>query len=87
MITITSFTKKPSGYGHYKIIVRFDESTLPGSDAPAPTNIEISYVTNDMRAIDGMDGGDQTLAKQCVRANDYDTDDFDFSALSEGETD
>lgn len=91
---VLSFKTKFKSYGHWLITVEVENpyyyhpDLITDPTEPAePKTITLRHTTTDSRAIDGLDGYQQLLAAQCIRANDYDPADFDLTTLSAGEED
>ncbi|KAB2913923.1 MAG: hypothetical protein F9K23_15760 [Bacteroidetes bacterium] len=91
--TIYSIQTLPQGYGHWSITLDIDNPALNYSDEDyywvetgntkedEPKTIKIKHITTNAGAIDGNDGFEHSLAKECLIANDLDTEYFDFSLL------
>lgn len=73
---INSITVLPLDPGSWRVTLIIDEE-----DNDTKT---ISTKTHDSRAVDGHDGAEYALAEECLRNNNYDIDEFDFSNLDAG---
>lgn len=75
--SIYHLAKRQTGYGHWKISL--DIETEEGESEV------ITCTSTDSRAIDGHDGGDQSLAIECLQDNGYNDDDYDVDSLDGGD--
>lgn len=90
-LTIHHFEKRFRSHGHWTIKMEIevpveqlitDIETISSSDRAT-----ITCATTNSRAIDGLDGADQSLASECLRVNDYDSDDYNIESLNGGSED
>ena len=94
---ITHFSTKFTSYGHWLITVTLENPNLLLSDDDfywtfadkddEPEFVTCKKTTTDSRAIDGYDGFEVCLAKECLNANDINCDLVDFSTLNEVDID
>lgn len=68
---VSYVSTRQTGAGHWKVTIEVN-----GCETYHCT-------TTNSRAIDGHDGGKIALAKECLAANNYDFDLFDFYSIEE----
>lgn len=71
MNQVTYVNFYPTSPGHWRVTIEING------------NETYRCTTTNSRAVDGHDGGKIELAKECLRANSYDTCKFDFSLIEE----
>lgn len=85
-LTIYSFDKKFRSHGHWTITMdieaKVEELITDKGTITSEDRLTITCVTTNSRAIDGLDGADQTLASECLRVNDFDSDDYNIESLN-----
>lgn len=88
---IHHFDKKFRSHGHWTITMEIEvlvEQLITDNETiSSPERVTITCVTTNSRAIDGLDGADQSLASECLRVNDYDSDDYNIESLNGGTED
>jgi hypothetical protein len=93
--TIIRFNTIKTGYGHWLITMEVDNPALLLSNLDEywryydienePETLTLKHTTTNSRAIDGYDGFEQTLASECIRANNWDDSLFDLTSLKSKE--
>ena len=88
---IRSLTVRKTGYGHWRITVEAENPALklPKNDPywkyysrkDESEHVLFTHVSTNSRAIDGYDGFEVALAKEAIRASEWDVDMFDYSSL------
>jgi hypothetical protein len=90
-LTIYHISKRPQGHGHWQITLDIQvpvEQLVTGKETiNSADRVTITCVTTNSRAIDGLDDADQSLASECLRVNDYDSDDYNIGSLNGGSED
>jgi hypothetical protein len=91
LASIISFSTRFKSYGHWLITLEIENPNLLLSDddyylkfndkEDEEEILELYCTTTDSRAIDGEDGFEVTLAHECLRKNDINTNLVDFSSL------
>lgn len=73
MKKITSVTTRFKSYGHFEITTFWIDDNYGETYAKT--------ITTNTRAVDGLDGYEKTLARECLSVNGYDINEFDLSQL------